>query len=528
MLCPNCLRNVDAFESQTGVAGNIGLTCPLCGEEVPLRYAREYAEFPPVMFSVIGFRGHGKTVFLSSFLHQLEEAELNWRDFSAAPLDETGLRDIRKRQQELETGQLPDSTRKAFIKPAIIRLQNVPNLGNCHLLLYDTAGEAIENVTELSQHYGYISRVPVIVVLVSLKDLTRPNELVDFLTVYNQTALGLEGNPKDQSLLVVLTQADKFVDEPGVPDTLRNFLRNEDDMNATKERMEAISESIKAWLSSQRGYLTFVRRAEADFKRVKFCILSATGSEPDGRRLLVNATPRGVMAPMLWVMRLSGATANKKFPWNWLDPAKIAALGLPKLSAAFLGVALVLFFSFKAMLAPGSAPAAPNMTGGTTTIDRRRAEPEVANTSGKRSSVSGNIQAVQPPRNRMPLVSMPTQEAERARSIKNAVVQEMLQIRRLTEKNLLTQSQLYDEDHKIVNALRIALYHAQKALNENPRHEMALTQKASVLFLMGNLNEAKTTANQGLQLYPDNADLRDVKTKIASVEARLQASGANT
>lgn len=571
MLCPNCLMEVASFKEVSGVKGSIGLVCPNsdCGEEVPLRYSRDYSLFPPVMFSVIGFRGHGKTVFLSSFLTQLETAGLLWPNFSAATLDESGMGNVRGRQAELRSKKLPDSTPKMFIKPAVMRVENVPHLGNCHLLLYDSSGEAIESVSELTTHYGYISRVPVITLLVSLKDLERPEKLVDFLTVYYQTVLGLNGNPKKQSLLVVLTQADKFVDESGLPDTVRRYLQVEDDMSASVERMEGLSKDIETWLSGRSSYVNFVRRAKADFKQVKFCVLSSTGSQPNGRELLVEAAPHGVMAPMLWVMRLSGVKTNnspgsktvarfkdflriqqaaKKASPNAAVATDAGNIRLQLLSGAhtaWLGLGLAIFCL--ALGWSGFWPIPLAIIGlGLCGLTLRSAM-QHNNYWARFASVPtvlamGALFLRQPkavavdepdivarPKS-VPMLALPTvaptavgiaassvqgdTASQRARDLKNAAIKEMLQTRRLTEQNLLSEADLASQEQKIKSALQTALNHANKALTQNPDHEIALTQKVAILFLMERFAEAKSTLERGLKLYPDNADLRDAQQKI--------------
>jgi tetratricopeptide (TPR) repeat protein len=105
-------------------------------------------------------------------------------------------------------------------------------------------------------------------------------------------------------------------------------------------------------------------------------------------------------------------------------------------------------------------------------------------------------------------------QAQRARDLKNAAIKEMLQTRRLTEQNLLSEADLDNQEQKIESSLQTALSHVRSALAQNPEHEAALTQKVAILFLLERFEEANSTAEQGLRLYPDNPDLRDAQQKI--------------
>lgn len=569
MLCPHCLQNVDRFKIVTGGAGNRGIVCPNpeCKAEVPLRYQQDYSQFPPVIFSVIGFRGHGKTVYFAGLLLQLQAAALRWSDFSATPLDEAGIADLRQRKDKLKSGELPDSTAKNFHKPAIIRLQNVPQLGSCHLLVYDTSGEAIQDVSALTKHCAYLSSVPVITLLVSVRDMDNDDDLLHFLTVFNQTVLGLGGSPKKQSLVVVLTQADKFVDEPGVPQIVQDYLRRPDTMETALEPMQQLSNAIEGWLSTQGHLLNFVRRAKQDFREVKFCVLSATGSQPDGRKLSVAAAPHGVMAPVLWVMRLSRVNTNTdvgsksvaRFKDFWRGqisknsrqtsafalPAPIATFATTaQLHAAWIGLGLAALClalayggispSFIAVLAlvlcgislkiASHQDNRPALLSGIPLILAvgavffRSSNPQAVAISNATTPPSPNSTTTALSRRSVipvkPIATIGDTAANRARQLKNAAIEEMLQTRRLTEQNLLSETDLVNQERKIKASLETALAASDKALAQNSKNETALAQKAAILFLLERFDEAREVAERGATLYPDNADLKQTRQRI--------------
>src|SRR5580700_11123925 len=138
MRCPFCLNEIAAFAQDVDASNRPVLVCPdaACREVgVPMLYAQHYDEYPAIPFSIIGRRGHGKTVFLTSLLHEFAELGKRWPDFYSAPLDEESFKEVEKRLSEMRAGRLREATRMVFPRAEILRLQHIPRVGGCHLLL---------------------------------------------------------------------------------------------------------------------------------------------------------------------------------------------------------------------------------------------------------------------------------------------------------------------------------------------------------------------------------------------------------
>jgi parallel beta-helix repeat protein len=310
MLCPNCLQTVDQFDEKLQRDNSLTLTCPQCNETVPVRYRDDYDRYPPVVFSIVGFRAHGKTVFFSSLLFELDRLGRSNRAFSYTPLDEAGLKTVRDAQNALEHGHLPEWTRKLFPKPAILQLEGMDDPRGFRLLMYDTGGEVFENVAELKQYGGYVSRGRSTVWLISLSKLKEeqrsPRDLDDFVTRYVQAVRELGGNPSDQVLLIVLTMGDRLLEHDDLPAMTRDFLSGVLPTTPTRDRvdvalLEQLSCEIEAWLEAKPGHQNFVRRARREFAEVRYCAISALGSQPEGQTQTVSLAPRGVLVPLQWV-----------------------------------------------------------------------------------------------------------------------------------------------------------------------------------------------------------------------------------
>src|ERR1051326_359359 len=97
MRCPFCLNEVTAFAQDLDANQRPVLVCPdpACREVgVPMLYVQDSEQFPAIPFSIMGLRGHGKTVFLTSLLHEFAELGKRWPGFYSAPLDEESFHEV--------------------------------------------------------------------------------------------------------------------------------------------------------------------------------------------------------------------------------------------------------------------------------------------------------------------------------------------------------------------------------------------------------------------------------------------------
>jgi parallel beta-helix repeat protein len=286
------------------------LICPeeSCREVgVPHLYVDQYADYPATPFSIIGLRGHGKTVYLTSLLHELNSLGKRWPDFYSAPLDEESFEDIRRRLAEMRHGRLPEATRMVFPRAEVLRLRRIPRVGGCHLMMFDTSGEAFLSVNGVVNYARFVKNSPAVIWLVSLEDVVSPEELDRVLTVYLQALAELKGDAGKQELIVVLTKGDLVLNSekvPALPPRARNMLLEHqlDPRGDSWLQLEALSRDLKEWLEAA-GYHQYVNRADDSFAAVRYCIVSAQGADAAGGQLAVELMPRAVLAPLFWLWR---------------------------------------------------------------------------------------------------------------------------------------------------------------------------------------------------------------------------------
>lgn len=308
MLCPYCLDDIQSSAPQ----------CPACEHEVPELYKRNYprggpfSRPRPVVLSAVGFSGHGKTVYLAALLHTLEnELTRVWPGFYRQGLDRDTIREIKRNLQDLERGELPESTRRNFPQPSLHRLAKLPRrYGDRVLVAYDPPGEAFEEDLSLEQYAHFVKRAQSVVFLLSLPDLEEPlaHEMHRFLEVYTLAMARMRAPTRKQHLVVTFTKADtlletRFKQFPDLVQHLSNPSYAElGDLDAYQRRLENVSRELEDFTRNVLEARNFDNLAREAFKSVVYCAVSALGSAPEGARLKDKMTPLRVADPLLWVL----------------------------------------------------------------------------------------------------------------------------------------------------------------------------------------------------------------------------------
>lgn len=319
MLCPFCQREVAAFAKNpdTGMLQCTLADCPGRDFDVPNLYVKDYDKHPPLAMSIIGPTNHGKTMFIEGLLTHLEE-HVAWPRFSTQWMDETNMAEVRQRLRELRgTGAVARATGVVFPRPRILRLRNIPRVGGCQLLMYDTGGESFRNAEAIQDAGRYVRHSAAVVWIVSLTDLQYPQELSDFMTSYAAAMDRMGTDPQTQAVVIALTKGDRLANPgsypeavlkfPALPAEAKSFL--EDDLldpasGEAWDKLERVHVALEEWFAKTplRGSINLMLDT---FRSVKFCILSAQGSEAVNEQLEFRIQPRGILSPLFWLWRLA-------------------------------------------------------------------------------------------------------------------------------------------------------------------------------------------------------------------------------
>jgi parallel beta-helix repeat protein len=338
MNCPFCHRPVSEFERERKDGGPATQRCPACRKVVPWEYVADYATHPPALFSMIGMTSHGKTTYLNSLKLALEGLGREWPGFSKSSRTVGSFRH----------GRQTDPTRAGVrYEPEFLTLSNVPRIGGSQLLMFDTGGENFSRVENIIQFVDYTLHSRCVVWLVGLVNLVQlspdidpvevlsreagmdvvfheppkslglapmtddgmrrllyvlgPEKLDEMLRNYRTAMLAQSGDPRRQSLVVVLTKGDYLSQVlEGFPEVADEFLLNDelDPRGDAWQRLSDLSGMLRDWLV-KLGYHNFVHNAESYFDSVHYCVTSAYTPNME-----LHPTPRGVLGPLFWLWRL--------------------------------------------------------------------------------------------------------------------------------------------------------------------------------------------------------------------------------
>jgi formylglycine-generating enzyme required for sulfatase activity len=385
------------------------MICPYCAEDVPANSRQHHGcrrirdkEFPPryldfhggegsvepVVLSVVGFPGHGKTVYLCALFDYLDNhLTYMWpeRRFHNHVLDQDSLSLLNENRRMLRNGILPPPTQQSFPRPGIFRLTNMPHsaggnglppLVDTTVLIYDPPGEAFSTEDKIVEFASFVKRSSCVLFLIDLTALGESiaDEMALLLDTYllGMRRMGIE--KKSQHMVVVYTKSDET--KVSVPE-FKNFLEREPrlkeyldqqrpgtlaDPHAHLRQLADISSLLETFTWSELNAAKFIHEAKDWFASVGYTVVSSLGAAPeksfDGNghattKLTVKMSPRGVADPLLYVLAKSlkepltpppplPPTPTPPDVWPvWLLPALIIAVGV----LALAGILALLIWS---------------------------------------------------------------------------------------------------------------------------------------------------------------------------------------
>lgn len=326
MLCPFNLCQVRRFT----VNKDGGYACPSCQEPVPALYIQNYSVNLPVVLSSVGFRGHGKTVFLAALFDTFSRPELTnyWPAFYKSAAGQSSLDILDDNIRLLRQGELPNSTAQNFPKPTLVQIKGIPTGKNATLLCYDAAGESFEKIQRLVSYAKFLTRATSVLFLLSIPDLEREyadvaQEMERLLNVYSNGIAELGGKPRTQRLVVVYSKADEWraLTQPKCSGLMEHLKRGTfdgyEDYGNYKKSLCAVSKRLRDLTTNDLKAQGFINHAKDNFLSVEFCVISSLGALPEGQHLRTGIAPRRVLDPLLWVLdpKLSSAR-NRLWPWK--------------------------------------------------------------------------------------------------------------------------------------------------------------------------------------------------------------------
>lgn len=338
MICPYCLDDVSAKSPEHK-------DCKIeAGKEFSPAYVRFHGREDsddPVVFSVVGSVGQGKTVFLCALFDFLDNHLTHiWPRFFSQVLDQDSLSRLNENRNRLRKGELPPPTQQSFPRPGIFRLTNIPKsvvgsaspLGDTTVLIYDPPGEAFVTDQNISKLASFVRRGSCVLFLIDLASLgdSIPDKMTELLDTYLLGMDHLAVEQKSQHLIVVYTKSDDM--KVSVPEfktflekqpELRDYLNEQRpptlaDPQRHLKHLQKVSSLLEEFTMTELRAGKFINEANDWFRSVSFTAVSSLGAAPeesDGeKKLKIKMSPRGVADPLLYVLAKSIQRKKERIP----------------------------------------------------------------------------------------------------------------------------------------------------------------------------------------------------------------------
>ncbi|MEM7182300.1 MAG: hypothetical protein AAF518_15400 [Spirochaetota bacterium] len=326
--CPYCFHKVHPKRGKYQIDP---YRCSNCKRELDIDYVKSVSKNPfwqslldlirldanyfntkrQIFVGMIGKSGHGKTVYITSLFFILKNLPNIWQEYYYRCLNEESIEKVEVFVKNFKNSELPEGTPVMFATPSILNFIKLPYFLDQVMCFYDAAGEMFENREQLAEQGKYVCNTDVVFCIVSLRGIGTDSNWCSEFNVLVSNYIGWV-QPKQQNLVVVLTQGDCALDE--IPEDVANYLLQGDiyqyqtiQPDKLERQLQGISEKLRSFLLD-KGCANPVRLIEDRFKKVKYTIVSSTGQEPVEGKLLEDPTvtdPKRVLDPFFWSLLLN-------------------------------------------------------------------------------------------------------------------------------------------------------------------------------------------------------------------------------
>ncbi len=299
--------------------------CPRCHNELPVTAGK----VPSNIISIIGASQVGKSVYMTSLIHTLQNTTADHFDAACMPLNAEISRKFRTNYEEplFERGDLLASTQKEkmqepFIFQFVFKDESKPPLT---LVFFDVAGEGMVEQDYLGLHGQHIKNSAGILLMVdplqirSIREKIRinrgdqPGEWVSqydeprdvVLTMFGDFIAYQDNNKTDIPTAVVLTKSDmlhSLKDEDGEyiksNSNVFNNMVHRHYFNLTE--FENIDGEIRRFI--EKVDRPFKGTMDVYFKDTAYYAVSALGSNPVDQKMQTVVSPIRVDEPFIWLL----------------------------------------------------------------------------------------------------------------------------------------------------------------------------------------------------------------------------------
>lgn len=324
--------------------------CPECHMHLPHKMA--IGELSSELIAIIGTRNSGKSNFFGVLLNALEQryaTEVGFRIFDQETFSVREMKPVSSKKLyrerygkslfESEDRRAIDQTMSAATRsdtriPLIYRLEFPRSLAErifhpfspvkaLDLVVFDAAGEDMDDPTTLQNFYQYLLRAAGIIFIIDpcqypgIRDKlpetlrlrlpkieTDPSEIVSrVINLFEQRA-GLKAGEKiDVPVAFAFAKSDMLKGIVHKTSLLLREVRHQGGFNRSES--ERLSEEVKECICEWEGP-QLVDLAQKSFRTHSFFAVSALGELPDTDRRIRSVSPLRVADPLLWLLNRRG------------------------------------------------------------------------------------------------------------------------------------------------------------------------------------------------------------------------------
>jgi hypothetical protein len=317
--CPFCLTP-QFFNTSTPRPSCSNPSCTQ--KEVPIAYVKDYAQARPVWVHAVGYKSHGKTVFLTTLIDHIEKIPYIWSGSHIRILNQSSLDYITQHRRRIANGEMPQQTPNNFPIPILIHMKKMPRWKDRCFIMYDTGGENFAQIDATAEKAKFIAHANSSILIISLPDLLiSPDQRVNYLFDTYLAALELlETNPNQRDLIITYTKADLIENLPPIiheylmddnlwecVSNLQTLSMSESSTKSYVDTMNFISDKLREYtISKIEAGLPFIASAESRGFTLKFTINTSLGIAPNREnRITAPPHPRRVIDPLLWTFELN-------------------------------------------------------------------------------------------------------------------------------------------------------------------------------------------------------------------------------
>jgi len=270
--------------------------CPFCATDLAASDAQQYG------IQLVGGVSSGKTTFLAAFWHEYQARLKSVKSISVTATPGNAFAELEYWFQNGDSSATTETNAKMYSL-----IHTSADKTPVQMTIYDIAGEAFTSLSSdiQQQQFKYCEGIVFVV-----DPTAKPNDVAETISSFIQKFAGLKGKSSrrvsDVPVAVMISKADLYKGDIGLPKVKAIHHTNAQKYAdaAGNVSMELTRNGVCRKFLENNGFGNTLNLIDSEFTLVQYYAVSAMGhSAVPGRKY----EPWGVMEPIIWLQRQSGA-----------------------------------------------------------------------------------------------------------------------------------------------------------------------------------------------------------------------------